>query len=122
MPGWLLKVGCQVVTPYLDPPPKRTHTATLNTHTHVHAHARHTHTHTRGHASTALGRRPTPAGAINFTGDHPVVLTMDGPSLGGFICPATIISTELWKIGQVSQSSGWGRGRTRHAWRRHTCP
>ncbi|KXZ51620.1 hypothetical protein GPECTOR_12g584 [Gonium pectorale] len=40
-------------------------------------------------------------GAINFTGDHPVVLTVDGPSLGGFVCPATIISTELWKIGQV---------------------
>ncbi|KAG2494459.1 hypothetical protein HYH03_007511 [Edaphochlamys debaryana] len=40
-------------------------------------------------------------GAINFTGDHPVVLTVDGPSLGGFVCPATITSTELWKIGQV---------------------
>lgn len=40
-------------------------------------------------------------GAINFTGDHPVVLTLDGPSLGGFVCPATIVSSELWKIGQV---------------------
>jgi urea carboxylase len=30
-----------------------------------------------------------------------VVLTVDGPSLGGFVCPATITSTELWKIGQV---------------------
>ncbi|GLC49765.1 hypothetical protein PLESTB_000289100 [Pleodorina starrii] len=40
-------------------------------------------------------------GAINFTGDHPVVLTVDGPSLGGFVCPATITSSELWKIGQV---------------------
>ncbi|MEW5305221.1 MAG: hypothetical protein WDW36_007777 [Sanguina aurantia] len=40
-------------------------------------------------------------GAINFTGDHPVVLTVDGPSLGGFVCPATIVSTELWKMGQV---------------------
>lgn len=40
-------------------------------------------------------------GAINFTGDHPVVLTVDGPSLGGFVCPATIVSTELWKMGQA---------------------
>lgn len=34
-------------------------------------------------------------------GDHPVVLTVDGPSLGGFVCPVTITSTEVWKIGQV---------------------
>jgi biotin-dependent carboxylase-like uncharacterized protein len=40
-------------------------------------------------------------GSINFTGDHPVVLTVDGPSLGGFICPITIPRSELWKIGQV---------------------
>ena len=40
-------------------------------------------------------------GAVNFTGDHPVVLTVDGPSLGGFVCPSTIISSELWKMGQV---------------------
>ena len=26
----------------------------------------------------------------------------DGPSLGGFVCPCTITSTELWKMGQVS--------------------
>lgn len=25
----------------------------------------------------------------------------DGPSLGGFVCPATIPSAELWKMGQV---------------------
>lgn len=40
-------------------------------------------------------------GSINFTGDHPVILMVDGPSLGGFICPATIPTAELWKIGQV---------------------
>ena len=32
----------------------------------------------------------------------PIVLTCDGPSLGGFVCPATIPSTDLWKMGQVS--------------------
>jgi urea carboxylase len=40
-------------------------------------------------------------GSINFTGDTPVILTCDGPSLGGFVCPATIIKADLWKVGQV---------------------
>jgi urea carboxylase len=40
-------------------------------------------------------------GSINFTGDSPVILTRDGPSLGGFVCPVTIAGSELWKIGQV---------------------
>lgn len=40
-------------------------------------------------------------GAINFTGDEPVILTCDGPSLGGFVCEAVIAEAEMWKIGQV---------------------
>ena len=40
-------------------------------------------------------------GAVDFTGDMPVILGPDGPSLGGFVCPATIISAELWKMGQL---------------------
>jgi urea carboxylase len=40
-------------------------------------------------------------GAIDFTGDMPIILGPDGPSLGGFVCPATIIQAELWKIGQL---------------------
>ncbi|MFP4070237.1 MAG: 5-oxoprolinase/urea amidolyase family protein, partial [Opitutales bacterium] len=40
-------------------------------------------------------------GAIDFTGDMPVILGPDGPSLGGFVCPATIIQCELWKTGQL---------------------
>jgi urea carboxylase len=40
-------------------------------------------------------------GTIDFTGDMPVILGPDGPSLGGFVCPATIIESELWKIGQL---------------------
>ena len=40
-------------------------------------------------------------GSINFTGDTPVILTCDGPSLGGFVCAATIAKAELWKVGQV---------------------
>lgn len=40
-------------------------------------------------------------GAIDFTGDMPVILGPDGPSLGGFVCPATIVKAELWKMGQL---------------------
>lgn len=40
-------------------------------------------------------------GTIDFTGDMPIILGPDGPSLGGFVCPATVISSDLWKIGQL---------------------
>jgi urea carboxylase len=40
-------------------------------------------------------------GTVDFTGDMPVILGPDGPSLGGFVCPATIIHDELWKMGQL---------------------
>ena len=30
-----------------------------------------------------------------------MALMFDGPSLGGFVCPATITSAQLWKMGQV---------------------
>jgi len=40
-------------------------------------------------------------GTINFTGDMPVILGLDGPSLGGFVCPATVVKADLWKIGQL---------------------
>ena len=40
-------------------------------------------------------------GTIDFTGDMPVILGPDGPSLGGFVCPATVVQAELWKIGQL---------------------
>lgn len=40
-------------------------------------------------------------GTVDFTGDMPVILGPDGPSLGGFVCPASIVQAELWKIGQL---------------------
>jgi urea carboxylase len=40
-------------------------------------------------------------GALDFTGDMPVLLGPDGPSLGGFVCPFTVISADLWKLGQL---------------------
>ncbi|MFN3718609.1 MAG: urea carboxylase [Rhizobium rhizophilum] len=39
-------------------------------------------------------------GAIDFTGDMPIILGPDGPSLGGFVCPAVISRDEQWKMGQ----------------------
>ena len=40
-------------------------------------------------------------GAVDFTGDMPVILGPDGPSLGGFVCPVTVVQAELWKVGQL---------------------
>ncbi len=40
-------------------------------------------------------------GAVDFTGDMPVILGPDGPSLGGFVCPVVIADSELWKTGQL---------------------
>lgn len=40
-------------------------------------------------------------GTVDFTGDMPVILGPDGPSLGGFVCPATVIHADLWKLGQL---------------------
>jgi urea carboxylase len=40
-------------------------------------------------------------GAVNFSGNIPIILTVDGPSLGGFVCPISIIESEIWKVGQV---------------------
>jgi urea carboxylase len=40
-------------------------------------------------------------GSVDFTGDMPVILGPDGPSLGGFVCPVVIVQAELWKMGQL---------------------
>jgi urea carboxylase len=40
-------------------------------------------------------------GAIDYTGDMPVILGPDGPSLGGFVCLAVITRSDLWKMGQL---------------------
>ncbi|MER5912953.1 5-oxoprolinase/urea amidolyase family protein [Streptomyces sp. NPDC001982] len=44
---------------------------------------------------------PYSVGAVDYTGDMPVLLGPDGPSLGGFVCPATVLSGERWKLGQL---------------------
>jgi urea carboxylase len=40
-------------------------------------------------------------GAIDFTGDMPILLGPDGPSLGGFVCPAVVTKGDMWKMGQL---------------------
>ncbi|MGQ0531034.1 MAG: urea carboxylase [Panacagrimonas sp.] len=40
-------------------------------------------------------------GSIDFTGDMPIILGPDGPSLGGFVCPAVVVREDLWKLGQL---------------------
>jgi len=40
-------------------------------------------------------------GALDLTGDMPILLGPDGPSLGGFVCPVTVASAEFWKLGQL---------------------
>jgi urea carboxylase len=44
---------------------------------------------------------PYSVGAVDFTGDVPILLGPDGPSLGGFVCPATVVTDERWKLGQL---------------------
>src|SRR5213078_3564856 len=38
---------------------------------------------------------------VNVCGDQPIILVADGPSLGGFICNATLIYASTWKVGQL---------------------
>jgi urea carboxylase len=45
---------------------------------------------------------PYVPGTLDFTGDMPIILGPDGPSLGGFVCPVTIVTDEQWKIGQLA--------------------
>ncbi|CAG8372942.1 unnamed protein product [Penicillium salamii] len=42
-----------------------------------------------------------PNGGVNWTGESPIVLTRDRPDLGGFVCPMTVCSGEMWKVGQL---------------------
>ena len=48
-----------------------------------------------------LHDNPYSVGAINVTGDTPVLLGPDGPSLGGFACPLTVVQGHRWQLGQL---------------------
>lgn len=45
---------------------------------------------------------PYSVGGMDFTGDTPVMLGPDGPSLGGFVTPVTVATAERWKLGQLA--------------------
>ncbi|MFI6367389.1 urea carboxylase [Nocardia sp. NPDC050630] len=48
-----------------------------------------------------LHDNPYSIGTLNVSGDTPILLGPDGPSLGGFACPLTVISAHRWKLGQL---------------------
>ena len=53
-----------------------------------------------GHPSNILDNGYA-VGAVNVSGDQPIILCMDGPTLGGFICCAGVAFGALWKLGQM---------------------
>ncbi|WP_028478115.1 urea carboxylase [Nocardia sp. CNY236] len=48
-----------------------------------------------------LHDNPYSVGALNLSGDTPILLGPDGPSLGGFACPLTVVSAHRWRLGQI---------------------
>ncbi|KAF9025777.1 hypothetical protein BDZ89DRAFT_1092541 [Hymenopellis radicata] len=40
-------------------------------------------------------------GCVNLNGDTPVILTVEGPSMGGYLCISTVASSDQWKFGQL---------------------
>lgn len=48
-----------------------------------------------------LHDNPYSVGALNISGDTPILLGPDGPSLGGFVCPLTVVVGHRWKLGQM---------------------
>ncbi|EXJ84743.1 hypothetical protein A1O3_05415 [Capronia epimyces CBS 606.96] len=53
------------------------------------------------HPSNMLGYG-YPIGGLSFTGDSAVVFSADAPGQSGFICVQTVISSQLWKLGQLA--------------------
>ncbi|WP_454729891.1 urea carboxylase [Cellulosimicrobium protaetiae] len=52
------------------------------------------------HPSNVLDN-PYSVGALNISGDTPILLGPDGPSLGGFVCALTVVAGSRWKLGQM---------------------
>jgi urea carboxylase len=42
-----------------------------------------------------------PVGGMMLSGDTPVIVGVDGPSLGGFVVPAAVVGADLWMLGQL---------------------
>lgn len=43
---------------------------------------------------------PSPGG-MNWGGNSPCIFSVDSPNFGGLICSSTVISADLWKLGQL---------------------
>ncbi|THU91287.1 hypothetical protein K435DRAFT_674379 [Dendrothele bispora CBS 962.96] len=41
-------------------------------------------------------------GSLNINGDTPVILTNEGPDMGGYVCFCTVAIADMWKLGQLS--------------------
>lgn len=54
-----------------------------------------------GHPSNILDNGYA-VGAVNIAGDQPIILAVDGPTLGGFVCAAGVASGAMWKLGQMA--------------------
>jgi urea carboxylase len=53
-----------------------------------------------GHPSNILDNG-YPVWGVNVCGNQPIILAADGPSLGGFVCAATLVQAATWKVGQL---------------------
>ncbi|KIJ48529.1 hypothetical protein M422DRAFT_59450 [Sphaerobolus stellatus SS14] len=53
------------------------------------------------HPSNILDNAYAPV-TVNINGDTPVILTNEGPDMGGYLCLCTVASAERWKIGQLN--------------------
>src|SRR2546428_22823 len=53
-----------------------------------------------GHPSNILDNG-YPVWGVNVCGNQPIILTADGPTLGGFICAATLVEASTWMVGQL---------------------
>jgi len=40
-------------------------------------------------------------GALNISGDTPILLPREGPTMGGYICALTVIYADQWMMGQI---------------------
>jgi len=40
-------------------------------------------------------------GALNISGDTPILLPREGPTMGGYICALTVIYADQWMLGQI---------------------
>lgn len=54
-----------------------------------------------GHPSNILDNGYA-VGAVNIAGDQPIILGVDGPTLGGFVCAAGVAWGAMWKLGQMA--------------------